>query len=108
MCMDRPKVDEKWVGKRLTTSNIQNYLKNNNFNLTKIKDNFIINGIQPFLQKDYGGKGDCTLTSILTIVKYYKLTLNNNEIYNYIEIIAKKYLYGENRGTFSFFNKSII
>lgn len=32
MCMDKPKVDEKWVGKRLTTSNIQNYLRENNFN----------------------------------------------------------------------------
>lgn len=108
MCMNKPKVNEEWVGKRLITSNVQNYLRENNFNWVKLKDIFTIKGIRPFLQKNYGGEGDCTLTSILTVVKYYKPELDENKVYDYIETIAKKYLYRENHGTFPFFNKSII
>jgi len=107
MCMNKPKVNEKWVGKRLTVSNITSYLKDNNFNLKAIPESFMIRNIKPFLQKNYGGDGDCTLTSILTVVKYYKPELDENEVYDYIEKIAKKYLYNEKGGTFRGFNKII-
>lgn len=105
--MNKPKVNEKWVGKRLTVSNITSYLKDNNFNLKAIPESFMIRNIKPFLQKNYGGDGDCTLTSILTVVKYYKPELDENEVYDYIEKIAKKYLYNEKGGTFRGFNKII-
>lgn len=64
--------------------------------------------MESFLQQNYGGQDDCTLTSILTLVKYYKPELNDNEAYNYIEQIAVKYLYKENGGTFLGFNSTII
>ena len=107
MCMNKPKVNEKWIGKRLVGSNIVKYLNDNNFlNANIIEDKTL--QIRGFLQQKYGGEGDCTLTSILTIVKYYKPELNENEIYDYIEKIAKKYLYREQWGTFAIFNKIII
>ena len=108
MCMDKPKVEEKWVRKRLMVSNITTYLNDNGFDWRTIPENFTIKNIKSFLQKDYGGDGDCTLTSILTIVKYYKPKLDDNEVYNYIEKIAKKYLYQEKWGTFPGFNKVIV
>ena len=32
MCMNKPKVDEKWVGKRLVSTDLNNYLKSSGFN----------------------------------------------------------------------------
>jgi len=62
----------------------------------------------PYLQNDYGEEGDCTLVSILTVVKFYKPELNKREVYDYIEKIAKKYLYKSTWGTLPFFNKNIV
>ena len=104
--MDKPKVDEKYIKNRLSEVNLINYLIDNFGKPNFVETKTIV--IQAFLQKNYGGIGDCTLTSILELVMYYKPELNDNEVYNYIEKIAKKYLYRENFGTSSFFNKLII
>lgn len=107
MCMDKPKINEKHKNKTINSGNFENYLKDTYGKVT-LKDFKQILKIKPFLQKNFGGEGDCTLIAILTIIQFYKPELNANEIYNYIEKIAKKYLYGEKRGTFPGFNKTII
>lgn len=108
MCMNKQKINEKWTNKRISTSDVIVYLKENNFNWISNPENFTIGSVRAFLQKNYGGEGDCTLTSILTVVKYYKPELDTNKVYDYIEEIAKKYLYHEIRGTFPGFNKAIV
>lgn len=62
------------------------------------KKNYI-QGIKPLLQEDYGEDLDCTLTSMTTVVSYYKPQLQVQFIYDQIEKIAKKLLYKGNRGT---------
>ena len=62
------------------------------------KKNYI-QGIKPSLQEDYGEDLDCTLTSITTVVSYYKPQLQIQFIYDQVEKIAKKFLYKGNRGT---------
>lgn len=105
--MDKPKVDEKYKNKVINDSNFEGYIKST-YGEVSLKDFKQIIKITPFLQQNFGGDGDCTLTSILTVVKYYKPELDENEVYNYIEKIAKKYLYHEQRGTMPTFNKAII
>ncbi len=106
MCMNKPKTNSKYNEERLYGKNMINYLRDF-FGKEKLKSYKQIN-IIPFLQSNYGEEGDCTLVSILTIVKFYNPKLDPNEIYDYIEKIAKKYLYNSKIGTFSLFNKSII
>lgn len=109
MCfMNKPKVNEKYLKTRLSNGNLHTYVKDvfsQQIRLTSAKTL----KIKAFLQKNYGKLGDCTLTSILTVVKYYKPDLDENEVYNYIEKIAEKYLYnGDVYGTIPFFNKAIV
>ena len=61
-------------------------------------------------QSEYGDVYDCTLVSIATIVRYYlNYTVETEEIYNYTEEIAKKFLYrGDHWGTFFIVIKSIF
>lgn len=63
-----------------------------------VKKNYI-QGIKPLLQNDYGEDQDCSLTSITTVVSYYKPQLQIQFIYDQVEKIAKKFLYKGNRGT---------
>lgn len=67
-----------------------------------------ISNITALLQNNYGGENDCTLTSITTIIKYFKSNLYVNEIYNIVEQIAKKYFYDEKNGTFPLWINSIL
>lgn len=108
MCMDKPKISERWTKRRMISTNINDYLIDLGFVSPKIESHYTINKITPFLQEKYGGSGDCTLTSILTVVKYYKPELDDNVTYNYIEKVAKKYFYNEKIGTFPGFNKGIV
>lgn len=94
MCMDKPKVSEEYKNKVINDSNFEGYIKST-YGEVSLKDFKQIIKITPFLQQDFGGEGDCTLVSILTVVKYYKPELDENKVYNYIEKIAKKYLYHE-------------
>lgn len=94
---------------RLTMTNIGEYLRENydfGFNLHQVARKQIFAPI--FLQENYGEDSDCTLTSILTLVKHYRKELDSQEIYNYIEKTAKRYLYrGASYGTIPFSHRSI-
>ena len=63
--------------------------------------------IKPLLQNDYGGDQDCTLTSITTVIKWFKPDVAINTIYNEVERIAKKHLYRLNYSTMSIVMKSL-
>ena len=108
MCMDKPKINQEYNGKRIYSYEIAKYMVETYLEKEIHLESSKLLNIKPFLQKNYGGEGDCTLTSILTVVKYYKPELDENEVYNYIETIAKKYLYRENLGTLPIFNKEIV
>ena len=103
-------VAPEFLSKRLTATNIKQYLQKVYDMGTEIKE---INrkqlSVPIFLQHNYGQDGDCTLTSILTLTKYYNKNIDTQEVYDYIEKIAKKYLYNGNKyGTIPFFNKAIV
>lgn len=103
------KVTEEFIGKHLNMGNIGEYLRQNydfGFRLTEVTRKQIFAPI--FLQENYGQDSDCALTSIMTLVKHYRKDLDTHEVYNYIEKIAKKYLYsGATYGTIPFSHRSI-
>lgn len=66
-----------------------------------------IKGIPSLLQNDYGGDQDCTLTSITSVIKWFKPEVAINTIYNEVERIAKKHLYTPNYGTMSIVIRSV-
>lgn len=107
--MSCKKVTSEFMKKRLHTANIRDYLiQNYNFGhkLTEVARKQIFAPI--FLQDNYGEDSDCTLTSILTLAKYYNKELDEHEVYNYAEKIAKKYLYsGATYGTIPFSHRAI-
>ena len=107
MCVDKIKIDKDFINRGLNTFNIERYLKTTYGELV-LEEHDKITDITPFLQDSYGEDGDCTLISILTIVKFYNPKLEPKEIYNYIEKIAKKYLYNGSWGTIPTFNKAIV
>ena len=103
-------VSKDFKSKRLTATNIKQYLQQNYFFGEEISElNRKQLSVPIFLQKNYGKDGDCTLTSILTLTKYYNKLLDPNEVYNHIEYIAsRRYLYnGDSYGTIPFFNRGI-
>lgn len=50
--------------------------------------------IPPLLQDDYGLENDCTLTSLTSLVCYYKGRSDYGNVYETVETIAKAYGYG--------------
>lgn len=103
-------VAPEFISKRLTATNIKEYLQKVYGMGNEIREVSRKQLSAPiFLQKNYGQDGDCTLTSILTLAKYYNKDLDTQEVYNYIEKIAKQCLYnGNTYGTIPLFNKHII
>ena len=99
----------EFVNKRLTATNIREYLQKVYGMGNEIKEvNRKQLSVPIFLQRNYGKDGDCTLTSILTLTKYYNKSLDTQTVYDYIEKIANKYLYnGDAYGTIPVFNKTI-
>lgn len=96
------------IGYRLSTDNINIYLKQNYKNFSSFKGKTIYK-IRPLLQESYGGDKDCSLVSIVTIFAFkdnYKKSFK--DIYNEIEKIALKYKYAPDIGTFPIFIKNII
>lgn len=98
----------------LTGNNIMQYIKEEyDPNAFLMKDTYNSINISPLLQKDYGGKNDCTLTCITSIINYITNCKHEvNKIYNNVEKIAKKYFYNSNFGTSfitirTIFNKSL-
>lgn len=85
---------------RINENNIEWYLKTTYGNAPILKRQKKLDGFPFLLQKDYGDLNDCTLTSITAIVSFLSLGKNSiQEIYNYVEKIAKKNLYKGSRGT---------
>lgn len=103
--MKAPKDFEK---KRLNSTNVEEYLKKK-FNTEDVQQiSSKVLHITPLLQNDYGEAGDCTLTSITTCVNYYRAGQSAiQEIYDYVEKVAKKWGYNGNIGTFPLFIQCI-
>lgn len=88
-----------FTGKRLTSSNVNNYLEelfpNSRKRVIKSKTLEFI----PLLQADYGEANDCTITSITACICNL-LDRAPEEVYNVVEHIAKKNGYnGTTTGT---------
>ena len=95
------------MGQRLYATNLSTYVQETYGQVKEIKKQSI-SGVVPFLQRTFEGRSDCTLTSILTICKFYNLTINNLECYNFIKNVAKKYFYTNDFGTIPLFINKII
>ena len=85
---------------RISEYNINLYLKNTYGSTPTLKQQKKLDGFKHLLQRDYGEANDCTLTSITAIVYFLSSGKHTvRDIYNYVEKIAKKYLYKGTRGT---------
>lgn len=93
---------------RLGNNNLMEYLTDIMGAKPKQVEHKALRGFTSLLQKDYGGRLDCTLTS-LTMVEYFKHPdYTPWELYDDIENIAKKYFYSPSiYGTIPIFIKSI-
>ena len=84
----------------INANNLTQYIVKEYGNILSVPVNSCyLRNISPLLQEDYGEANDCTLTSITTVIKYYKPKLKIEDIYNVVESIAKKYFYRGHRGT---------
>lgn len=99
--------------KRLTSSNIKKYVENTyGSGAVEITKKYFLD-FPPLLQKDYGGKNDCTLTCMTAIIHYITKRKNKaTSIYDDVEKIAKKHFYHSALGTSYFtirtiFNKAL-
>ena len=94
--------------KRIHASNIEDYLKKK-YNVKEVKQTSEkLLKFSPLLQENYGGDGDCTLTSITACMNYYlKSSKPIQEIYNYVEKVAKKWGYRGDKGTMPVFIQAI-
>lgn len=95
------------MGQRLYSSNIKKYVQETYGEIETQSGESVLTMV-PFLQRTFEGESDCTLTSILTICKYYQKQINNLECYNFIKSIAKKYFYSDNFGTIPIFINNIV
>ena len=104
------KVPKDFLSKRLTATNVRKYLQatyNFGDTITEVARKTL--SVPVFLQNNYGKDGDCTLTSILTLTKFYNREPDTNAVYDFIEATAEKFLYdGDTIGTIPFFNKAIV
>ena len=92
-------------GYRLDNTNVNDYVKENCGSVEK-REQVMVTGFIPLLQKDYGKPYDCTLTCITAILSRGK---NVEETYEKVEKVAEKHFYdGDNYGTIPIFIKSII
>lgn len=109
MCFMNKKETNSYTGKRLTVSNAFGYLKEIKFATRLAASRVKTIKMSSFLQEDFGKRGDCTLTSILTVTKFYNPQADTQEVYDFIEKTAEKYFYnGDVWGTFPVFNKAIV
>lgn len=82
--------------KRLHTHNIKEYTQNE-----IVISNSFINNVFALLQDDYGEANDCTLTSITSIIKRLKQSIEIEDIYTIVESIARRFGYRGSFGTLS-------
>lgn len=98
-------------GKRISPSDLTRYMMDSyNCSNPFVVDQKNIIGFPSLLQRDYGAPQDCTLVSITSIVNYFtKLKLDPEDIYDYVEQVAKGYFYnGNSYGTIPVFINSIF
>lgn len=95
------------MGQRLYSTNLQQYVEDTYGEIKTVKKQIVF-GMVPFLQRTFDGLLDCTLTSILTICKFYNSKINNIDCYNFIKKIAKKYFYSDDFGTIILFINKIV
>ena len=79
---------------RLSNNNIRKYV-----NSIEAPIKYYIPGVPQLLQNDYGEACDCTLTSITAVIKFMRPEYNVQEIYNWVEKIARAYGYRGDHGT---------
>ncbi len=102
----------KYYKRRLTENNIKEYLLEKTpgaKEVNSIKRKVI--EIDSFLQSNFGekGDGDCTLTSLMTVIYFYcKKTIDYNTIYSTVRSFATKHFFNSKTGTIPFFIKSIF
>lgn len=85
---------------RIHQNNLKSYLKETYGGTPILKQQMKLDGFTPLLQADYGEDNDCTLTSMTAIVYFLsQRRFTIEEIYAYVEKIAKKYFYKGTRGT---------
>lgn len=93
-------------GKRLTLSNLQDYIEQE-YGIKNYQTQQGMITFTPLLQKDYGGENDCTLTSITAIWKHF-CKKEIDVIYNTVAKIAEKYFYNPDKyGTIPLFIDNI-
>ena len=104
------KIPKDFLSKRLTVTNIKQYLHAVYQFGDQIRETARKHLSVPiFLQNNYGKVGDCTLTSMLTLTKFYNKDLDDQQVYDYIEKIAERYFYnGDTYGTIPVFQKAIL
>ena len=85
--------------KRLYEHNITSYIrKNYDCNFLDIQNSKLLD-VDSFLQKDYGETGDCSVTSIATLLYYLSINHEFIDVYNVVEQVARKYEYRGGKGT---------
>ena len=99
---------DKYKKIRLKSTNINGYLTDDNsqtsISLTK---QLTLPKFKALLQKDYGGDGDCTLTSITACIWYELPEVDVQKIYDEVEKTAKIFFYNSKLGTMPIFVKNI-
>lgn len=108
--LNKNKELKSWQGYRIDTKRVTAYVKDAyDSNIAVPIAAKTISNVKPLLQADYGGDGDCTLTSITTVLLYYlKYSKPVEKVYNIVEKYATKFLYNEKYGTIPIFIKAII
>lgn len=92
-------------GYRLDNTNINDYVKEICGTVSG-REQVMVTGFIPLLQKDYGKPYDCTLTCITAILSRGK---DVEKVYEKVEKVAEKHLYdGDSHGTIPVFIKAII
>lgn len=85
---------------RIDQKNLKDYLKKTYGGNPVRQHQKILDNFTPLLQKNYGGAGDCTLTSMTAIVNFLsKGKYQIQDIYNCVEKYALKYFYTGETGT---------
>ena len=78
---------------RISDFNIKEYLGTTD---TPCKKQIL--SVPQLLQNDYGEACDCTLTSITAVIKFFRYDYKVEDIYNWVEKIAKAYGYKSLQG----------
>ena len=100
------KIKSSFDGKRITPASVRQYVEEI-YGKVYQREGATIR-LNPLLQNDYGGDLDCTLTSITTIVRYYRHDLDDKSVYKVVEDLALQYGYRGNKGTNPVVHRNIM